>query len=123
MTRRDIIDQFPGKELADDFFMYGEDVQWCYAVRKLGYKVWYTPEAKAYHYLSASSPEIKEEKEKYYSKILPNNFRLMQKEKGTLYTYTFYFVRVLLLYSLRTSADRKEAWRHLRFLARDTFGK
>lgn len=37
------------------FFMYVEDVDWCYRARKCGYDIYYVPDAVVYHYKSASA--------------------------------------------------------------------
>ena len=46
---RSIIEQLPGKKLAEDFFMYIEDVHWCWDFKKLGYTIHFLPEAKVMH--------------------------------------------------------------------------
>lgn len=38
-----------------DYFMYTEEVDYCYRVKKLGWKVWYLPRWKIIHYGGASS--------------------------------------------------------------------
>ena len=47
--RSEIIDQFPNRKLAEDYFMYCEDVLWCWQIKQLGYSVWFTPEPKVLH--------------------------------------------------------------------------
>lgn len=47
--KSDIVDQLPGKKLAEDYFMYCEDVLWCWQIKKLGYSIWFTPEPKVLH--------------------------------------------------------------------------
>lgn len=39
----------------EDFFFYGEDLDWCYRFQKAGYKIFYTPITKIIHYKGASS--------------------------------------------------------------------
>jgi len=41
--------------LAEDFFMYGEDIDWCHRFWSHGWRVVYLPEASAIHYGGASS--------------------------------------------------------------------
>lgn len=41
--------------LSEVFFMYCEDLEWCYRARKKGYQIWYVHEAEVYH-LNCSSP-------------------------------------------------------------------
>ncbi|MDO8487546.1 MAG: glycosyltransferase family 2 protein [Candidatus Curtissbacteria bacterium] len=39
----------------EDFFFYGEDLDWCWRFRENGYKIVYTPITKIIHYKGASS--------------------------------------------------------------------
>ncbi len=41
--------------LDESFFMYGEDLDWAFRIKKEGWKVYYYPEARALHYKGASS--------------------------------------------------------------------
>lgn len=41
--------------LDEEFFMYGEDIDWCYRIKEAGYKNIYYPLAKITHYKGASS--------------------------------------------------------------------
>ena len=38
-----------------NFFMYGEDIDWCYRIKKAGYKIVYYPMAKIIHYKGSSA--------------------------------------------------------------------
>ncbi len=40
--------------LDEDYFMYGEDIDWCYRIKEAGYKVVYNPELHVTHYKKAS---------------------------------------------------------------------
>jgi GT2 family glycosyltransferase len=44
-----IIGQLPNKKLSDDFFMYCEDVLWCWDFKQLGYDIHFLPQAKVMH--------------------------------------------------------------------------
>ncbi|MCL4397614.1 glycosyltransferase family 2 protein [Patescibacteria group bacterium] len=39
----------------EDYFSYGEDIEMCYRVKELGYKVYFVPDVKIMHYWGASS--------------------------------------------------------------------
>lgn len=39
----------------EDFFFYGEDLDWCWRFKEAGYKIVYTPSAKIIHYKGAAS--------------------------------------------------------------------
>lgn len=41
--------------LDENIFMYGEEMEWCYRIKKAGFKVMYTPQAQIKHYKGASS--------------------------------------------------------------------
>ncbi|MEG0076028.1 MAG: glycosyltransferase family 2 protein [Eubacterium sp.] len=40
--------------LDEDYFMYGEDVDWCYRIKKAGFQIIYYPEVRIFHYKKAS---------------------------------------------------------------------
>ncbi|MEX1055052.1 MAG: glycosyltransferase family 2 protein, partial [Rhodothermales bacterium] len=41
--------------LDEDFFMYGEDLDWCYRIQQAGWKIFYTPETQIIHYKGEST--------------------------------------------------------------------
>ncbi|MCU7550351.1 glycosyltransferase family 2 protein [Chitinophagaceae bacterium LB-8] len=59
MFPKKILKQLPGEKLADDFFMYCEDVLWCWDFQKLGYEIHFIPEAKVMHVHKGSSSKDK----------------------------------------------------------------
>ena len=44
-----IIQQLPQQKLSADFFMYCEDVLWCWDFKQLGYQIHFLPQAKVMH--------------------------------------------------------------------------
>ncbi|MBK5244419.1 MAG: glycosyltransferase family 2 protein [Eubacteriaceae bacterium] len=61
MVPRKVIDEVG--MLDEDYFMYGEDVDWCYRIKKAGYQVMYYPEVRIFHHKKASgiqkrNPEV-----------------------------------------------------------------
>lgn len=41
--------------LDEDFFMYGEDLDWCYRIQQSGWTIYYTPETQIIHYKGEST--------------------------------------------------------------------
>ncbi len=57
MVRRKVIDQVG--LLDERFFMYGEDLDWCYRIRQAGWQIYYVPLTKIIHYKGASSQKAR----------------------------------------------------------------
>jgi len=55
MVPRKVIDEVG--MLDEDYFMYGEDVDWCYRIKNAGYQVMYYPEVRIFHHKKASGIE------------------------------------------------------------------
>lgn len=53
LVRREAIEQVG--QLDETFFMYGEDIDWCYRIKKAGWKIYYYPGVDIIHYKGASS--------------------------------------------------------------------
>ncbi|WP_019635720.1 glycosyltransferase family 2 protein [Paenibacillus fonticola] len=53
LVRRETIEQIGG--LDETFFMYGEDVDWCYRIKEAGWGIHYEPATYIVHYKGASS--------------------------------------------------------------------
>lgn len=53
LIRKNLLDKIGWFD--EDYYAYGEDIEMCYQVKKLGYKVMFNPEVKILHYWGASS--------------------------------------------------------------------
>jgi GT2 family glycosyltransferase len=53
LTRREVLDQVG--LLDEEFFMYAEDVDWCYRMNQAGWKVVYFPEARILHHIGKTT--------------------------------------------------------------------
>ncbi|MEW6062042.1 MAG: glycosyltransferase, partial [Bacteroidota bacterium] len=53
MLRRAVYEKIGG--LDETFFMYGEDLDWCYRVKQAGWKVYYVPTTSIIHYKGEST--------------------------------------------------------------------
>lgn len=56
MTRRDVTDKVG--LLDEDFFMYAEDVDWCYRIRQAGYRILYEPQAQVTHHIGRTTRKV-----------------------------------------------------------------
>ncbi|NLN98029.1 MAG: glycosyltransferase family 2 protein [Eubacteriaceae bacterium] len=52
MMRREILNTVG--YLDEDYFMYGEDIDWCYRMKQAGHQIIYYPKVKVFHYKKAS---------------------------------------------------------------------
>lgn len=56
LIRKSVIDRIG--LLDEEFFMYGEDLDWCWRCKQAGYKVWYYPKTFITHFKGASSRKV-----------------------------------------------------------------
>ncbi len=61
MARREAIQQVGG--LDESFFMYAEEVDWCYTMKQGGWEVWYEPRAPIFHRGGGSSQNRRAQRE------------------------------------------------------------
>ena len=115
-VKRHIINELPEKKLPDDFFMYSEDLQWCYAIRKLGYDIQYIPEARILHHFSQSTR--KEKQLNQMNMILRHEDIFLRREYGPLATTSYYLAKILnlLLSGGGSAANRHLARQYVRLL-------
>jgi N-acetylglucosaminyl-diphospho-decaprenol L-rhamnosyltransferase len=112
LVRRKAVEQVGG--LDEGFFMYAEEVDWCYRMKQAGWEVWYLPKVRIIHHGGGSSRQRKTrmEAELYRSRI-----RFFRKHygggqaiclKALIYAFTFV----------------KSIWyRPLRWLTRNRYGR
>lgn len=80
--------------LDEKFFMYIEEMEFCYRAKKVGWQTWYYPQVKVYHLVRGSSPEGKQK-------------AIWWIYKGLIYFYQKHFAPwqlVVLKFLLRTKA-------------------
>jgi GT2 family glycosyltransferase len=82
----------------EQFFMYGEETDWCYRFKKAGWKILFTPSAEIIHTGGASSRQIKPEMKLQLSGSILLFFK---KHKGRtqyvfacLFTALFFIIRL-----------------------------
>jgi len=55
MIKKEVIDKLGS--LDEIFFMYMEEQEWCYRIKKAGWQVWFYPGAEIFHLVRGSSPK------------------------------------------------------------------
>jgi GT2 family glycosyltransferase len=111
-----VLKQFPLQKLHEDYFMYYEDVQWCYFIKHtLNRKVVYTPEGIVIHHIGGSST-VKDPWDNLKNKILPNQYNFLIKTHGYIYTYLFYLIKIMHYYTLKGSSNKNKGTEYLKFL-------
>ncbi len=53
--------------LDEDFFMYGEDIDWAYRIKQQGWEIWFNPEVAIFHYKKQSGREHEDKKRRIQS--------------------------------------------------------
>lgn len=60
----------------EDYFLYGEDLDWCWRARLKGFEILYVPEAKIYHHWMGAAGFIVPFLERYWMANLLKNYSL-----------------------------------------------
>lgn len=47
LTKKEVVNRVGGMD--ENIFMYGEEVEWCYRIKKAGFQILYTPYGEIYH--------------------------------------------------------------------------
>lgn len=111
-----ILQSFPEQKLQEDFFMYYEDVLWCYYIKnKLGLKIVYDSEPLILHHLSGSSIQT-DLKKTFVTKSLPNQYVFIKKNYGFLYCKLYFLIKGIHLMSLRKKEDRQMAKNYFNYV-------
>jgi N-acetylglucosaminyl-diphospho-decaprenol L-rhamnosyltransferase len=79
LVRRSAFGEVGG--LDEDYFMYAEEVDWCYAMKENGWQVWYQPAARVIHLGGGSSQNRRTQKE---SNLYKSRVRFFRKHYGRL---------------------------------------
>jgi hypothetical protein len=79
MVRRDAIEQVG--LLDEDYFLFLEETDWCFRMKKAGWKVYHVPQAEVYHFQGKSAEQDKKRaKVEFYR----SRYHFFKKNKGTL---------------------------------------
>ncbi len=71
MVKKLVIDKIG--VLDSRYFMYGEDLDWCYRMKKAGFQLWYYPKTKIIHYKGTSGRKN------------PSNYEIKKQSKENFY--------------------------------------
>jgi len=74
--------------LDEQFFFYGEDIDWCHRFRDAGWRVVFYPDAGALHYGAASSAEAPT---RFYVEMRRANMQYFRKHHGRLGAFGYRF--------------------------------
>lgn len=92
--------------LDEDYFMYAEDIDWCYRIRLAGWQIWFNPEVSVLHKKMQSGRQHNTDSQRQTSKryFHVNNLlfyrKHYQKKYGPVITFLvnmFYKVRLIVL--------------------------
>lgn len=80
--------------LSEDFFMYGEDVEWCLRVRRKGWEVWLCPSAEILHYGGQSAAQAWSDTKR--ERIIQDSiYRAVEQHRGRAYVRVLHAARWL----------------------------
>lgn len=126
LIRKDIFDDLKGFD--PDFFMYFEEVELCYRVRKTGYKIVSVPDAEIIHLQGGSAENKSEELNKWsYSEHWYSKYLFFHKTKGIFQLQTLHNIYKLKLnmaiiyFSLRKNNKKTEYWKAKEMIIMNTY--
>jgi N-acetylglucosaminyl-diphospho-decaprenol L-rhamnosyltransferase len=111
MVRREVVEQIGG--LDEGYFIYAEEVDWCYCMRRAGWGVYFTPEAKVIHLGGKAMDRVPAERiilkykgqYRFYRKYYPLWHRLILRAAVSV----FALVRIALLFFLLLAAPFRKS--------------
>ncbi len=79
MVRRDAIEQVG--LLDEDYFLFLEETDWCYRMKKADWKIYHVPQAEIYHFQGKSAEKVKKRaKVEFYR----SRYHFFKKNRGSL---------------------------------------
>lgn len=92
LFRKSDLDQLKKKQLSDRFFMYGEDMEWCWQFAEIGKRCYYFSGTTAIHHMGQSSFGSNNKK---WKTIIGNEIKTVRHFKGRFYTFFFRIMRII----------------------------
>lgn len=93
VARREAVEE--AGPLAEEFFMYGEDVEWSLRMRRRGWEVWFCPEAEVLHYGGQSAAQVWSDAGRERV-ILDGIYRAVERHHGRVYVGALHATRWLV---------------------------
>jgi len=122
VVRREALEQVG--PLDERFFMYGEDIDWCYRFRQAGWRCVFYAGARAVHYGGASSAAAPV---RFYLDMQRANLQYWKKHHGPLARAAYYGITLVhhllrtaghgLAYLVKPSSQKESAYKLQRSLA------
>lgn len=94
MIRREVIERVG--LLDEDYFMYGEDLDWAYRIKQVGFQIWFYPDARVLHRKKQSGrahgdPNLRKKTERYF-----NDTMSLFYQKHYAHSYNWLVTNVIL---------------------------
>lgn len=115
LMRRTAIDALGG--LDERYFMYAEDVEWCWRARQSGWGVWFDPSAEVVHVGNASGAQRHEDMARRTAAYLRNTYRFYRRAHGPTSTVAYRALnlaaaaRLYALFRYRREPEVAAYWR------------
>lgn len=93
IARREAVEE--AGPLSEEFFMYGEDLEWCLRVRRKGWETWFCPDAEILHYGGQSSMQAWSDTKRERI-VLDGIYRAIEQHRGRAYTGTLHATQWLV---------------------------
>ena len=107
MVRKSVIEEVGLFD--EDFFMYGEDLDWFFRMRKAGYKIYYVPYTKIIHYKGESSRAAGYDSIRMFYKsqiqFVRKHFSKSKSVFAVMFLYFGIVLRALLSYVVKTGVS------------------
>ena len=116
LVRREVIDQVG--QLDQDFFMYGEDLDWCFRIHSAGWKIFYVPHTQIIHFKGESSKRSPfEQRRLFYDAMRLFVNKHFRKNKAWIPSWALIVaIRLRALFAFFSALLRGMAWPLLDFL-------
>lgn len=82
--------------LDEEFFMYGEDIDWCYRIKEAGYKIMYYPKEKIIHFKGSSSKKKKAKTTYEFHRAMILFYRKHYNDKYNIFIKILVYIGVAL---------------------------